>query len=198
LFVINSAMNRFALLYGLAGGLIFWAGWLIKSDRAMADLIPDRTLPQPSRVTLAGRRAIITDGTRRGRNLFHSFREFSVAPGGSASFQGIDPTVTNVFARVTGRNSSRIHGLIETLDSSGQISSANLFLLNPNGILFGNNAALRIGGSFIATTANRINFADGAQFSAVRLQHAGWPPVWSQSGADCEPFDDIFARCIRQ
>lgn len=43
-------------------------------------------------------------------------------------------------------------------------------MINPNGILFGRNAELRIGGSFIASTADQINFANGRQFSALRTQ----------------------------
>ncbi len=183
-------MNPVAKLCGLVGGLVFGIELLAGVHLAAANPIPDQTLPQPSRVVQTGRRATITDGTRRGRNLFHSFREFSVAPGESASFQGIDPDITNIFARVTDRHASQIHGLIETLNANGQISTANLFLLNPNGIVFGKAAELRIGGSFTATTANRINFADGTQFSAVRPQAALLSistPVGLQFGRHPEP-----------
>jgi filamentous hemagglutinin family protein len=159
-----------SLISSLIGSLIAASGWSVA-----AEITPDSTLAQPSRVTPTGRRIAITAGTRRGRNLFHSFREFSVDAGQIASFQGVDPGIANVFARVTGRNQSRINGTIEALQSSGQISTANLFLLNPNGIIFGRNAALRIGGSFIATTANQIDFNDGLKFSAVNPQ--GIPPL---------------------
>ncbi|MFM7426566.1 MAG: filamentous hemagglutinin N-terminal domain-containing protein [Elainella sp.] len=128
------------------------------------DIVPDATLPQPSRVTRVRNRTVITDGSQRGSNLFHSFREFSIRSGEAASFQAIDPAVRSVFVRVTGRNASRIEGLLEVQ------GAANLFLLNPNGILFGRNASLRVAGSFVATSADQITFQDGSHFSAIQPQ----------------------------
>lgn len=139
---------------------------------ALADIVPDSSLPQPSRVRTTRNQTVITAGTQRGNNLFHSFRQFSVELGRTASFQGIDGDIANLFVRVTGDSLSQINGVIEALQTDRQISNANLFLLNPNGIVFGDDASLRLGGSFIASTANSVNFADGVQFSAVDPQAA--------------------------
>jgi filamentous hemagglutinin family protein len=129
------------------------------SDRAQAQVLPDGTLP--TLVNSAnGLDFAIEAGSRSGTNLFHSFSQFSVPTGGSAVFQNA-ADVQNIFSRVTGDQISNIDGLIQTT------GNANLFLLNPRGILFGPNATLNIGGSFVGTTASRIRFADGVAFSAT-------------------------------
>lgn len=97
----------------------------------------------------------ITGGTTAGTNLFHSFSQFSLAAQSTANFQ-TPAGIANVLSRVTGGTASVIDGQIQL---SGN-TSANLYLMNPSGIIFGPNATLNVPASFVATTAAAIGFND--------------------------------------
>ncbi len=152
-----------SLRIALLTPLILIAG---NCDRASAQIIPDESLgEETSRVTpnveIKGSPAeLINGGALREINLFHSFEQFNVDNGQRVYFA--NPTgVENIFSRVTGSNLSEIMG---TLGVNG---NADLFLINPNGIVFGENASLDVNGSFVGSTADAIQFGDRGFFSAT-------------------------------
>ncbi|BAZ18090.1 filamentous hemagglutinin outer membrane protein [Calothrix sp. NIES-4071] len=128
--------------------------------KSLAQINPDTTLPNSSSVTVQGNTSIIEAGTTQGNNLFHSFKEFSVKNSSKAFFNNA-ANIQNIITRVTGQSTSNINGIIK---ANG---GASLFLINPNGIIFGENAKLEIGGSFIGSTANAIQFGNLGTFSAT-------------------------------
>ena len=106
----------------------------------------------------------ITGGTRAGTNLFHSFGDFNVPNHNIANFLNNTGLATdNILGRVTGGNVSNIFGIIQTTG----FGNANLFLMNPAGIVFGPNASLNVGGSVTFTTADYLRLGDNGRFNAV-------------------------------
>ncbi|NER35904.1 MAG: filamentous hemagglutinin N-terminal domain-containing protein [Oscillatoria sp. SIO1A7] len=133
---------------------------------ARSQILPDRTLGSESSVAtpevinnIESER--ISGGAIRGNSLFHSFREFNIDVGRGAYFAN-PAAIENIFTRVTGTNASNILGTL------GVLGEANLFLLNPNGILFGSEARLDLRGSFLATSADSVLFDNGFEFSASK------------------------------
>ncbi len=145
-----------------SGSLIF--SYLAVSIPAQAQIASDNSMSVPTQVIRQSDKLFeIIGGTEAGRNLFHSFTEFSVGEENLARFINNNPGILNVINRVTGASASEIFGKIE---AGGSAPNFNLFLLNPNGIIFGPNASLDLKGSFVATTANAIQFGDRGFFSA--------------------------------
>jgi len=121
-----------------------------------AEVVSDGTMGTV--VTSTGTNFLITGDRQEGGNLFHSFQLFNVKSGESATFTG-PGTVTNILARVTGGQASSINGGLHS-----DIPGANLYLLNPHGIQFGEHASLNISGSFHASTANYVRLGENGYF----------------------------------
>jgi filamentous hemagglutinin family protein len=124
----------------------------------VAQITPDGSVPTTVEQTEENMQ--INGGEREGNNLFHSFDEFSIPEGMEAIFENATD-IENIFTRVTGESVSNIDGILSTQ------GDANFFFINPNGIVFGDNASLNVGGSFIASSADSIQFEDGSEFSAT-------------------------------
>ncbi|NGZ05197.1 MAG: filamentous hemagglutinin N-terminal domain-containing protein [Magnetococcales bacterium] len=109
-------------------------------------------------------------GTTRGNNLFHSFSRFSVGTGDTARFTGSG--VSNIITRVTGGEMTTIDGRLESA-----IPGANLYLLNPHGVMFGRNASLNLSGSLHVATADYLAFPDGTRFPTDSARSVGLASV---------------------
>ncbi|MCV6638556.1 filamentous hemagglutinin N-terminal domain-containing protein [Candidatus Albibeggiatoa sp. nov. NOAA] len=134
--------------------------WLLFSASTQAGVVTDGSVG--AQVTLSGADYAITQdlGALQGTNLFHSFEQFSLEVGESATFSG-DTGIQNIFSRVTGGNVSTIDGLIRST-----IPDADLYLMNPAGMVFNEKARLDVQGSFYITTADAIHFSDDTAFNA--------------------------------
>jgi filamentous hemagglutinin family protein len=148
---------------GLLLGLVVGAT-LLWPLAGSAEVATDGTLGAKVRLTGKDVKVPARLGQIRGKNLFHSFERFGIETGNRVTFTGPDG-LKNVIGRVTGGTPSSIDG---TLASA--VKGADLWLLNPAGILFGPNARLDVPGSFHASTADELRFADGKVFSALDPQ----------------------------
>ena len=144
-------------------------GWTFISFRNLAlgqEIQPDDTLGVEKSVVTSGiiinnnLSDLVTAGAVRGANLFHSFEKFNVGEGQRVYFNNF-AGVERIISRVTGGGRSTILGKLGVIGGT-----ADLFLLNPNGIIFGPNASLDLKGSFLATTASVYIFPD-SEYSAI-------------------------------
>lgn len=73
-----------------------------------------------------------------------------------------------MFSRITGNDPSNIDGVLGSLTSqvNGTLSDADLYLMNPNGVIFGPEATLNLGGSLVVTTADGVSFGEQGSFDA--------------------------------
>jgi filamentous hemagglutinin family protein len=129
--------------------------WFLPTT-VLAQVTPDGSTS--TTVNTDGNISTIDAGEQAGANLFHSFSDFSVPNGGEAYFNN-SADIENILSRVTGGNVSNIDGLISA-------NNANLFLINPAGVILGDGARLDLGGSFYGGTADSILFPDGVEFNA--------------------------------
>jgi filamentous hemagglutinin family protein len=155
--------NRFAPLVSIVAMLAI-------ALPSKAQLVPDTTLGSEQSVVLSGVEVrgddaeLIEGGATREANLFHSFTDFGVLEGQRVYFA--DPAgIDSILTRVTGQNLSNIFGTL------GVDGAADLWVINPNGIVFGENALLDVSGSFYGTTAAAVEIGDGL-FSAVSLEQS--------------------------
>jgi len=147
-------------LYNITLALLAVVISIAASQTLRADVVLDGTLGQSGSLT-GPDYAITSDfGYISGTNLFHSFDTFNIDTYESATFSGPD-SIENIISRVTGGDASWIDGTI-----SCDIIDANLYFLNPAGVIFGENASLDITGSFYVSTADYLSLGSGGRFDA--------------------------------
>ncbi|MBP5098218.1 filamentous hemagglutinin N-terminal domain-containing protein [Pseudomonas protegens] len=115
-------------------------------------------------VVVSGSADISTQGNHMSVNqntdkLITNWKDFNVQTGQSVTFN--QPTNTSIaLNRVIGVNGSMIMG---TINANGQV-----FLVNPNGVVFGNNAQVNVGGLVVSTQG-----IGNEQFNAGNYQFSG-------------------------
>ena len=174
--ILSKTAQSRSWVFPLLGTALGWgASAVYIPSVSLAQIVPDTTLSpsgiptdqnsivNPTAIVDESPATLIEGGALRSSNLFHSFQEFNVQANQRVYFA--DPSgVDNIFTRVTGGSASGIFGTL------GVDGAANLFLLNPNGVIFGENAQLDIDGSFVTTTAESVDFGGGKLFSANNPQ----------------------------
>ncbi|MEI6429288.1 MAG: filamentous hemagglutinin N-terminal domain-containing protein [Pseudanabaena sp. ELA607] len=144
-------ITSFILSYG-SGEYSVWSPAFAQTQIPDNTLGAERSIVVPNGIIPGINR--VDGGAVRNSNLFHSFQQFDIPAGGGAYFNPPNAQITNVIVRVTGSLASQIQGTL------GVVGDANLFLVNSNGIVFGPQAQIDVRGSFLASTAPQIRFAD--------------------------------------
>ncbi|HAF4829874.1 TPA: filamentous hemagglutinin N-terminal domain-containing protein [Salmonella enterica] len=146
-----SALSPFRKLLGTLTPLALLTGLIISLFPGMALANPD--LPTGGQI-VGGQGSISTSGNQmtihqQTQNMATNWHSFDVGQNNTVQF--VQPDSSSVaLNRVTGASGSQIMG---TLKANGQV-----FILNPNGVLFGKNARVNVAG-LVASTKN-INTAD--------------------------------------
>ncbi|NJN75362.1 MAG: filamentous hemagglutinin N-terminal domain-containing protein [Synechococcaceae cyanobacterium RL_1_2] len=166
--------DNFSPSFWLNSSLLAFVSLGLNTNHSLAQIVPDTTLGNGFNSVVTPDQLVnptvfsITGGHGQDSTLFHSFSDFNVPANTTAFFQN-GTNIEQIFSRVIGGNASDISGTIQTN------GAADLFLINPAGIMFNEGASLKMEGSFFATTATNIDFGNGQQFSAVN------PPTRSPS-----------------
>jgi filamentous hemagglutinin family protein len=162
--------------------LTFCSNLTVLSRVSNSQIVPDSTLGnEESRISndinIQGIISnLVSGGATRGSNLFHSFQKFNVLENRGVYFEN-PQGIQNIIGRVTLIDPSNVSNILGTLgvrNANGVLGNANLFLINPNGIIFGPGSSLDLGGSFVATTAHAIQFQNQGFFNALE---ANTPPL---------------------
>jgi filamentous hemagglutinin family protein len=156
--VRNRAFRRLGLLLCLFSALL---SGVACNRTAHAEITTDGSLGPAQSLTGPDYSITADLGQQLGGNLFHSFGSFNINTSESATFSG-PVTVSNIISRVTGGSPSNIDGLLRST-----IPGADVYLLNPHGVIFGDNASLDVGGSFHASTANYLKLGETGRFDAT-------------------------------
>ena len=130
-----------------------------------AQIITDGTVGPTIELTGENVTIDVDLGKRAGNNLFHSFQDFNINTGQSATFTG-DAAIERVISRVTGGNISNIDGLLKS-----EILNADFFLVNPAGVMFGPNATIDTNGSFSVSTADYLRLGENDQFFSQPIEN---------------------------
>jgi len=174
---MGDSSRRFVVVIITVTSITMQAWWSLYPKAQAQVLVPDTALSTQVASDETLSEFAVTGGRIEGVNLFHGFETFSPADWSVRFDLTATPassSIERIFSRVTGDQPSIINGALSIVGGN----NPDLFLLNPNGILFGPDAQLNLAGSFIGTTANAIQFADGQNFSATLLDS---PPLLSIS-----------------